>query len=884
MNFHSLKTSSFYKLFSVVALCTVVASTSFFTQQVQAATFVVTTNADSGLGSLRDAMTQAIATVGADTISFNLPSGQLKISPLSPLPTITDNLTIDGTTQTGFTSSPLVEIDGTNAGNVNGITFNNVSAGAVKSLVINNFSQGSGIYVTNNANAVSIEGTYLGTNKTGTAAAPNSVGITIDGNTTNTTVGGVGANQRNLISGNLTNGINGYNAINLTVANTYIGTNLAGNAALANGQNGINLAGTSFTTSLSAKIGLPIVGGGNLISGNNFNGINATLTFAAEIMNNIIGLNAGATAAIPNGSSSNYAGINLRQTIQNFNIGSSSANSQNIISGNTGDGILIYGNNVNNGRISNNLIGTNTAGATGLGNGKNGVEIFGSNDIVVGGIGAGFGNTIAYNDLHGIAMDAGSGVSIPFSITVLGNSIKNNTKLGINLANPAENANFIDPNDTLDPDSGPNNLQNSPVITTRTINVTDITISGTLNSWASSIYRVELFATTPIFNDTTDREGNEYLGYQQVTTDSSGNASWSINIPLSYQNHTYSVNATRFSEGTVGGNSFGIKPFNIINNDEYYETSEFNAKNFSVPLSATLSKTHNKPTGAAPGQSINYSVAATNTSSVPLASVVVTDILDPNLTYTPGSCAPNTGGTTCNFNSGTNTITWNIPTLNASTNIPLTFQATLNASTPTTITTVNNTATLTATGLTAQASSVGLGVNHPTPVVPSNNLNVVADKPQITQGENLTYDVTFTNNGSVVLTGVQVQTTLDPNLEFVSCSGGCSQSGQVLTWNVASMALTQNITNQVVARAKTGFTGNVTTVSNLSAVQLPTPKTQSIVTPVTSNPIQTISLPRTGGSKKMVLFPAIMVISMVLFLLSTALKSQKRKIVVKLED
>ncbi|MBI5722088.1 MAG: choice-of-anchor D domain-containing protein [Burkholderiales bacterium] len=62
----------------------------------QAATFTVTTTADSGAGSLRDAITQANATPGADTIVFDAVIGSGTIVLGSTLPFITEALTIDG--------------------------------------------------------------------------------------------------------------------------------------------------------------------------------------------------------------------------------------------------------------------------------------------------------------------------------------------------------------------------------------------------------------------------------------------------------------------------------------------------------------------------------------------------------------------------------------------------------------------------------------------------------------------------------------------------------------------------------------------------------------------------------------------------------------------
>src|SRR5262245_12811684 len=97
----------------------------------RSATFTVTTTADSGLGSLRQAILDANGNAGSDTIDFAIPgAGVHTISPASALPPITDPVLLDGYTQPG--SSPntladgddavlLIELDGSNAGNSKGV-------------------------------------------------------------------------------------------------------------------------------------------------------------------------------------------------------------------------------------------------------------------------------------------------------------------------------------------------------------------------------------------------------------------------------------------------------------------------------------------------------------------------------------------------------------------------------------------------------------------------------------------------------------------------------------------------------------------------------------------------------------------------------------------
>ena len=103
--------------------------------------FVVTNTNDSGAGSLRQAILDANAHAGPDAIAFAIPgTGVRSIVPVTALPTITSPITIDGTTQTGFTgTTPIIELNGSQAGSAHGlvvITNNSV----IRGLIINRFT------------------------------------------------------------------------------------------------------------------------------------------------------------------------------------------------------------------------------------------------------------------------------------------------------------------------------------------------------------------------------------------------------------------------------------------------------------------------------------------------------------------------------------------------------------------------------------------------------------------------------------------------------------------------------------------------------------------------------------------------------------------------
>ena len=104
-----------------------------------AATFTVTTTADSGPGSLRQAILDSNAATGTDIIAFSVGSGVVTIAPLTALPVLTDPVTIDGATQPGFAGTPLIALDGSQAG-VGVIGLEDSGAGStVRALAIGGF-------------------------------------------------------------------------------------------------------------------------------------------------------------------------------------------------------------------------------------------------------------------------------------------------------------------------------------------------------------------------------------------------------------------------------------------------------------------------------------------------------------------------------------------------------------------------------------------------------------------------------------------------------------------------------------------------------------------------------------------------------------------------
>ena len=271
-----------------------------------AASFTVNTADDHNDGvcngadcSLREAINAVNAGAGGDTISFNIPGGGVRTinvtSALGGL-NITKAVTIDGTTQPGFTSSPLIELSGANAGSVAGL---NIAAAnvTVKGLIINRFAN-NGINIA--STAAIIQGNFIGTNSAGTAAVGNSPGgIKLNG-ASGCTIGGTTAAARNVISGNSGDGILITNsATNNVVQGNYIGVDVSGTSAVSN--TGDSLGGVNIASSNNNTIGGSAAGAGNVLSGgdgSNAYGIQINFSSGVIVQGNIIGLNAAGTAAI----------------------------------------------------------------------------------------------------------------------------------------------------------------------------------------------------------------------------------------------------------------------------------------------------------------------------------------------------------------------------------------------------------------------------------------------------------------------------------------------------------------------------------------------------------------------------------------------------------
>jgi len=475
----------------------------------QMMTFIVTNTNDTGAGSLREAITVANSNVGADLITFNIsPAGPQTITPLSALPTITDPLTIDGTTQPGFAGTPIIELNGSSTPpGTNGLLIN-AGGSTVRGLVVNRFPGNSdAIELQRNGGNV-LEGNFIGTDRFGNVAQANGNGVFIN-DVPNNTVGGTTLSARNVISGNLGAGIRmlGVSSTGNLVQGNFIGTNAAGTADLGNGASGVDVS------QATAIIGGTVPGARNIISGNNNSGISFSGTSGNIVQGNFIGTDVTGTVDLGN----SLAGVLVTGGSTNNTFGGTTTAARNIVSGNNSHGFQIRQVGTDGNLVQGNFIGTQINGTSPLGNTGVGVLVENlANNNIIGGTASGAGNVIAFNGDEGIGVASGTGNAIR------SNSVFSNSGLGIDLG-----SNGVTLNDACDGDTGANNLQNFPVILGSGHTATTITIQGTLNSALSTTFSLDFFA-----NNSCDAlgygEGATYLGTTTVTTNGNCGATFIV--------------------------------------------------------------------------------------------------------------------------------------------------------------------------------------------------------------------------------------------------------------------------------------------------------------------------------------------------------------------
>jgi len=464
-------------------------------------TFTVTTTADGGSGSLRQAIIDANAMTvtggGAcvpHSIVFAIPGdAPHTIQPLSELPPLAISITMNAYTQPGAAENTLdqgdnavlgIELDGSLAGvGASGLVIAPSTPGSglcggsgstIRGFAINRFD-GGGITAIGETcplgfscgvGGVTISGNFIGTDVTGTVALPNAYGLEFGLHTSQNIVGDklavVGgpispaAASRNIIAGNLADGI-------------YL----------------------SSADPMNASEG-------------------------HQIRNNYIGIGASGTTALPNGRNGVFADIGA----------SGALIYENLIGGHPGDGIKIEDNVLGFTNVVGNSIGMGLGGVP-IPNAGDGVHISASVRAVSVGLRYPYfplgSINIAYNGGAGVFVEGDSS-----GVDLIAAGIGRNGGLGFDLTPRG-----VNPQNPVQPDVGPNEALNAPVLTSLDFNPANsaLTIHGTLDTPPNS--QIELhFYRSDTCNASGYGDGQQDFDFVNVTTDATGHAEFTRNTQV----------------------------------------------------------------------------------------------------------------------------------------------------------------------------------------------------------------------------------------------------------------------------------------------------------------------------------------------------------------
>lgn len=462
------------------------------------------------------------------------------------------------------------------AGNADGIvisgaaaTGNIIGGASTSQRNVVSHNTGSGVRIDAGAGSNTIAGNYIGTTAAGTVPLPNGgAGVAIAGAASGNTVGGAttapGTAPGNVISGNVGDGIeiHGPGSSSNLVQGNLVGLAAGGSTGLGNTSNGVRV---------HAGAGVDTIGGSasslrNIISANGpsncaADGVEINGSAQNVIRGNYVGLDI--LGATPLGNGGNGVAILDTEGPSTGNVvGGTNAGDRNTISANgtappcpgavtdtpTGSGVRVSGGGSTSNTTAGNNVGTTSSGVITIvpGNAVDAVRIDGgaSGNVIGGTVGVtpgdctGACNRIAHSDGAGVTVRDTPSVRN----TIRGNVIASNAGLGIDLG-----ADGVTPNDSLDPDPGPNQLQNFPVITSAFFDGIATNISGVLDSSPGQSFQIELFANL-LPDGSGFGEGRIFLGTTTASTDPLGHAPFFFSAAGS---HTHlSATATDFDGNT----------------------------------------------------------------------------------------------------------------------------------------------------------------------------------------------------------------------------------------------------------------------------------------------------------------------------------------------
>ena len=167
--------------------------------------------------------------------------------------------------------------------------------------------------------------------------------------------------------------------------------------------------------------------------------------------------------------------------------------------------------------VENNIIGTDPSGTLTFGGGQ-GIWTDATGSVTIS------GNTVAYNTWQGVQVSTGA-----TSVSIVGNEIRDNGMIGIDLVAPGDSGDLVTANDAGDADSGPNGLLNFPVMTSLTESGGTVTADYDLDVPAGN-YRIEFFTNPSGADPSGNGEGETFVHAHSITHTGSGAESFSTSF------------------------------------------------------------------------------------------------------------------------------------------------------------------------------------------------------------------------------------------------------------------------------------------------------------------------------------------------------------------
>ena len=549
-----------------------------------------------------------------------------------------------GSTVAAPNGGPAIEI----------ITSNNNTIGGTLASERNYISGNSGIGIKlTSAYTNTLAQNYVGLipngNTSFTALGNGAAGIQVDNGGGNI-IGGSDPLARNYIAANKGGGVvlNGPRTATSSVAGNFIGVNTDGATAVGNSGFGVQVRNGANGNTISGTLSAPAVISGNVadtVTPAN-NGVGVQIT-GVSTNNNVvrgvyIGTNANGDAAVPN------AGGGVR--VDNGNsttIGVINGSAPNIISGNTGDGVLITSTNAVSTTIAGNLIGLNKAGSGKIANSDDGIEVAsGARQVTIGGAAAAAGNTIAGNGGNGIRISNSGTVTTTVRFNIIGTS-----KLA---------AAFLDGlgntlNGVLVEAGGPVQIRNSTIYSntlsgvkvtgnTQRVDIRDTGFTGNgVGKTGDDAKAIALVGTTVGGGDAT-KPNHDIDPPNTVRVDQARQITGRVPISGASACTTCTIQffgsnpATRDNQGrdqlavtnyriTANGYFTATLPsvprqLALTATDGQGNTSEFST--FLVTTTVAISRVGVKPPAPGPSETVQYTFRVTNTGSIDLADLAVT--------------------------------------------------------------------------------------------------------------------------------------------------------------------------------------------------------------------------------------------------------------------